>query len=761
MRDALEALEFYRIRQALADRASTFMGQEAAFAIAPKSSLEEALAQQATIAEALSYPYRLGGISDIRAPLATAREGKRLSGMELLSIAHTLEAAAALKHELLEIGEVKPHQRPGHAGTQRLSALAERIGEHTLYRRRVAESLDFDGSVKDSASPRLSQIRKRLGPLREQIQQRLYSIMDRAGSAIQERYITLRRDRYVIPVKASFQHQVPGIVLDQSDTGVTVFIEPSSVVPLNNQLYSLRLEEEAEIARILFELTGLLAQDPQIDQTLAALTELDLARAAAALTEDWGLSKPRFNTEGTYHLEQVWHPLIPGAVANDLELSQTARLLLLTGPNMGGKTALLKTLGLAVLMAQSGLYVAAKAANLAFPDKVFVDIGDEQSLEASLSTFAAHLLRLKGVLAEATPQSLVLIDELGSGTDPEEGAALAQAFLEALLERGARGLITTHLSPLKAFAQETPGVHNASMRFDLERLAPTYQLVVGTPGRSYALAIARRLGFPEALNVRAEALLGPEGGRVERLLAALEAERESLRQRLAEAEQLQGQARREREELQAQLRELEQNRQQLLEEARREAEMLVSEAQERLRQVRLRGKSEGQGKALQELMQLRGRYQKAPKPQPTFPQVTAGATVHVPEYNAQARVLEVRGSEALVQMGSVKMSLPLSSLQVLQAPQSHGGGARVKSNFDAELNLRGMTVDEALLAIDDFLTEAKSLGETPVRLLHGKGTGALRNAIREALRRDKRVETFHDAVPYEGGHGVTVVHLRR
>jgi len=748
MRDPLEALEFARIRQALADRASTFMGQEAALTLTPKPTLEEALAQQATIAEALGYPYRLGGISDIRAPLAAAREGKRLQGLELLGIAHTLEAAIQLKHELLEIGE-------------RLSAIAAQIGEHTLYRRRVAESLEEGGAVKDSASPRLAQIRKRLNPLREQIHERLYSLMDRAGNAIQERYITLRRDRYVIPVKASFQHQVPGIVLDQSDTGLTVFIEPSSVVPLNNQLYSLRLEEEAEVARILFELTGLLAQDPEIDQTLSAITALDLARAGAALAEDWKLSKPRFNLEGTYRLEGAWHPLIPNPVANDLELSQAARLMLLTGPNMGGKTALLKTLGLAVLMAQSGLYVAARSAQLSFPDQVFVDIGDEQSLEASLSTFAAHLLRLKEVLAEATPQSLVLVDELGSGTDPEEGAALSQAFLEALLERGARGLITTHLSPLKAFAQETPGVQNASMRFDLEHLAPTYQLVVGTPGRSYALAIARRLGFPEALNARAEALLGPEGGRVERLLAALEAERESLRQRLAEAEQLQSQARREREELQARLSELEHKREQLLEEARREAEGLVSEAQERLRQVRLQGKSAGQGRALQELMQLRSRYQKPAKPSPASSGVVAGATVQVPEYNAQARVLEVRGGEALVQMGSVRMSLPLASLRPLEAPKPQPAGARVKSRFDCELNLRGMTVDEALLAIDDFLTEAKSLGESPVRLLHGKGTGALRNAIREALRRDKRVENFHDAVPYEGGHGVTVVHLRR
>lgn len=320
--------------------------------------------------------------------------------------------------------------------------------------------------------PGLREIRRRVNPLREQIQDRLHQLMDRHPEAIQERFITLRRDRFVIPVRASHQNKIPGIVLDQSDSGLTVYIEPASVVPLNNQLASLRLEEEAEVNRVLFELSALLGHDQELDQTLQALTELDIARAAAVLTEDWRLVRPRLNREGLYRLEAARHPLIDNPVPNDIELTPARRILLITGPNMGGKTALLKTLGLAVLMAQCGLFVAAERAELAFPDRLFVDIGDQQSIQESLSTFAAHLLRLKEVLEKATPHSLALIDELGSGTDPEEGAALAQAFVEGLLAKGVRGLITTHLSPLKAFAQDTPGVQNAPCASTSSTCAP-------------------------------------------------------------------------------------------------------------------------------------------------------------------------------------------------------------------------------------------------------------------------------------------------
>jgi len=749
MLEVSESLDFDRVRQALAERASTVMGREALLALQPKATLEEALAQQATVAEALAYPYRLGGLSDLRPALAAAREGLRLEGPQLRAVAASLEAAVALKHELLETGE-------------HLKALAGRIGEHAFFLQRIRECLDEAGQVRDEATPRLREIRQRVNPLRERIQDRLYSLMDRHPEAIQERFITLRRERFVIPVKASHQHKLPGIVLDQSDSGLTVYIEPASVVPLNNQLASLRLEEEAEVNRVLFELSALLGHDPELDQTLRALTELDVARAAAHLAEDWGLVRPRLNQEGLYRLKAARHPLIANPVSNDLELTSTRRILLITGPNMGGKTALLKTLGLAVLMAQCGLFVAAEQAELAFPDRLFVDIGDQQSIQESLSTFAAHILRLKEVLEKATPHSLALIDELGSGTDPEEGAALAQAFLEGLLQQGVRGLITTHLSPLKAFAQDTPGVQNASMRFDLEHLRPTYQLMVGAPGQSYALSIARRLGFPRAQLERAEALLGPEGGRLERLLASLEAERERLRsQRQAAQAQLQ-EAARLQQELSQQLAELAHHKERLLEEAQAQAEQVVKEAQERIRQARERSKTQGQGQALQELIQLRSRYQRPEKTAPPKAGFQVGSVVDIPEYGSQGTIVELRGQEAVLQMGALRLSMPLARLALKEEAKAPRSAGRVphKAKITSELNLRGLTVEEALLAVDDYLAEAKATATTPVRLLHGKGTGALRNALREMLKRDRRVEHFHDAVPYEGGHGVTVVHLR-
>lgn len=753
MRDALQALDFARIRSALVERASTFMGQEALARLEPQPHLEAALSQQATVAEALAYPYRLGGIQDLRPALAAAQKGSRLEGPQLREVAGSLESAVALKHELLEVGE-------------QLSRLAQQIGEHTFFLRRIREALDESGNVRDEATPRLREIRRQVNPLREEIQNRLQTLLDRHAEAIQERFITLRRDRYVIPVKASFQHKISGIILDQSDSGLTVYMEPGAIVPLNNQLASLKLEEDAEVNRVLFELSAILANDPELETTLQALTSLDVARASANLAEDWKLVRPRLSREGPYRLRAARHPLIEHPVSNDLELTEQHRILLLTGPNMGGKSALLKTLGLAVVMAQCGLFVAAEAAEIPFPDRLFVDIGDEQSLQENLSTFATHLLRLKEVLEHATPSSLVIIDELGSGTDPEEGAALSQAFLEDLLKRGVRGLLTTHLSPLKAFAQGTPGIQNASMRFDLEHLRPTYTLVVGAPGRSYALSIARRLGFPEPGIHRAEALLGPEGGRLERLLGSLEAERERLQLERAQAEAARKQAAEQEQALRQQLAALQAQREEQLEAARQEAAALVREAQERVRQVRERAKQEGQGQALQELLALRSRYQRPTPSEPAQAGLEVGSVVQIPEYGGQGTLLELRGKDALVQMGAVRLSLPLAKLQPLEpaktpAPPHRGGGSsRAKTKLGGELNLRGLNVEEALLAVDSYLEEAQATGTSPVRLLHGKGTGALRNALREALRRDKRVESFSDAVPYEGGHGVTVVHLK-
>ena len=743
MRDVLEVLEFPRVRALLAERAKTPLGRELALALAPLPR-EEAEKRHELTGEALSYPYALPEAGALREAYGRALAGARLSGPELLKAAKALEEAMALKEELLPLKNA-------------LSQVAEGIGDHTPFLERVRKALDEEGAVKDEASPRLAQIRRELRPLRQQILDRLYALMDRHREAFQDRFVTLRRERYCVPVRAGMAQKVPGILLDESESGATLFIEPFSVVKLNNRLQALRLKEEEEVNRILRDLSERLAKDEGVPKTLEALGLLDLVQAQAALARDLGLSRPAFGER--YELYRAFHPLIPDAVRNSFALDEKNRILLISGPNMGGKTALLKTLGLAVLMAQSGLFVAAEKALLAWPDRVYADIGDEQSLQENLSTFAGHLRRLKEMLEEATPTSLVLIDELGSGTDPEEGAALSQAILEALLERGVKGMVTTHLSPLKAFAQGREGIQNASMRFDLEALRPTYELVLGVPGRSYALAIARRLALPEEVLKRAEALL-PEGGRLEALLErleaerlALEAERERLRRELSQVERL----RKALAEREARFEEERAERLKALEEEVR-AELLKVEAE--LKALKEKARNEGKRDALRELMALRERYAKKAPPPPPPPGLAPGVLVEVPSLGKRGRVVELRGEEVLVQVGPLRMSLRPQEVKPL--PEAEPGKpllAKPRREVK-EVDLRGLTVAEALLEVDQALEEARALGRSSLLPLHGRGCGALTQASREALRRDKRVESFADAPPGEGGHGVTVVALR-
>jgi len=743
VRDVLEVLEFPKVKALLATRAKTPLGQELALGLAPLSR-EEAERRHGLTQEALSYPYALPEAGALKAAWERAKAGGRLSGPELLRAAQALEEAMALKEELLPLQNA-------------LSQVAAGIGDHGAFLLRVRKALDEEGVVRDEASPRLKQIRQELHPLRQEILNRLYALMDRHKEAIQDRFVTLRRERYCIPVRAGMAHKIPGLLLDESESGATLFIEPLSVVKLNNRLYALRLQEEEEVNRILRELSQRLAEDPGVPGTLEALALLDLVQAQAALSRDLGLSRPRFG-EG-YALEEAFHPLIENPVKNSFALDETHRLLLISGPNMGGKTALLKTLGLAVLMAQSGLFVAAKRATLAWPDRVYADIGDEQSLQESLSTFAGHLKRLKEMLEGATERSLVLIDELGSGTDPEEGAALSQAILEALLARGVKGMVTTHLSPLKAFAQGREGVMNASMRFDLATLRPTYELVLGVPGRSYVLAIARRLALPEEVLRRAEALL-PEGGRLEALLEKLEAERlalieekRHLQKALEEAEAL-------KRELLAREKGFAEERQRRLKALEEEVRQRLLQVEAELKAIREKARTEGKRDALRELMALKERYAKKAPPSPPPPGLTPGQAVEVPSLGKRGRLLEIRGEEALVQVGPLKMSLKAAELKPLQEEATPKALPLRPRREVKEVDLRGLTVEEALLEVDSALEEARALGLPTLRLLHGKGTGALRQAIREFLRRDKRVEAFADAPPNEGGHGVTVVVLK-
>lgn len=750
---ALDTLDFARVREALSSRTATRYGAERARAIFPTDDGERIARELDELEDALfGVSLQLGGITDIRDHYARAQGGKVLAGGEILEVAYTLDAAMTVRRAVVS----------GSRGP--LRELAAQIGDHVAFVRRALESLDRDGQVRDDASPKLRQIRRRLAPLRGEIRDRVTALLDRWADVLQEHLVTIRRDRYVLPVKASAVNQVQGIIVDASATGQTYFVEPAAITPLNNELARLQLEEEAEVRRILLELSGLIAGESGVPLTLAMLGELDLIGAKASLARDWHLNRPERAARGEYHLSEARHPLIERAVPNDLALGET-RLLLITGPNMGGKTATLKTLGLAVAMHQCGMYVAAARVKLPVVRDILVDIGDEQSIEASLSTFAAHLRNLQQVLAHADPDTLVLIDELGSGTDPAEGAALAQAMLEQLLAQDARGVITSHLAPLKLFALETPGLKNASMGFDLEQLAPTYRLQVGQPGRSFALAIARRMGLGADITARAETILGPEGGLLESLLENLERERDALRGELESATTARRAAEAELGRVQAERAELGRRRDELLAEAHTRAEAVYADALEQVRTLRSRAREDlARPRVMEELRQLRRQAQQE-RPQPQEfkgDPLRVGSTVDVPAYGSAGQVLEVRGDELVVQLGVMKVNVRRRDVRLRQEEKvkvaAFAGTA--PSSFTRELQLRGQHVEEAIEELRDAIAEASALRETPLRVVHGKGQGVLRRLVRDYLKTDKRVASFHDAEPFQGGHGVTVVNLK-
>jgi len=767
----IEAMAFPRVLDALAERSATRFGIETAEGLRPLATVGEADARLDRVAAMLTVgEIPLGGIEDVRDLLGSARDQRLLDGSEILSIAYTLDGCERLRRSVGELDQPA------------LTEVAIRMGSFETWLRRVREQLDGEGEVRDDATPKLREIRRRLRPLRGRIREHMQSLLERYADSVQDPIVTLRRDRYVLSIRAEAQSQVPGIAIDSSDSGRTVFIEPQSVVAMNNELALLEFEERDEVRRILLELASTIAGHPDLGATFEAVGLLDLASASARLAQDWALSRAEASGSngdadgvGVVHLPVARHPLVANCVANDVVLDGARRVLVITGPNAGGKTVLLKTLGLAVVMAQSGLFVAAgqpgNPPSLPWFERVLVDIGDEQSIEASLSTYAGHLVNLSRILREADGATLVLIDELGSGTDPDEGAALSQAILEQVVATGARALVTTHLAPLKVFASEAAGVRNAAMRFDVDALEPTFELTMGQPGRSYALSIAHRLGLGETVLERARTLLGPEGERLERLLASLEAQREALSERLQEMEEARDVALQESATLQQELERLRQSEEALLAEAAARADAQLQETLQRAtRLTRTARTEEGEGRsqALEEIRKLRTDAQK--KAKPSLPKVEAsrfkaGMRVRVRSYDAEGRIAEVRSDDVLfVQLGLLRVEVASDDVEVLPEEVSASGspssGTAFASGFDTELNIRGERAEVALEKVHDFVREAAALKIPAIRILHGKGTGALRDAVREYLKREKQIERFEDAVPYEGGHGVTVAYLK-
>ncbi|MGG3835641.1 endonuclease MutS2 [Paenibacillus thiaminolyticus] len=780
----LNTMDYHKILASLANHAATGLGQQAALNLRPSSDLEEVKLRLQATDEAMTVERLKGGpplvgVKDIRGALKRARIQAMLSSTELWDISALLFAARRTKRHIAAVHEEE--------AIPLLQDLAETISDQKQLEEDIRQCIDEQGEILDQASFELAAIRRELRIGETRIREKLEAMIRSSNAAkmLQEQLITIRNDRYVIPVKQEYRSHYGGIVHDQSGSGATLFIEPEAIVAMNNKLRETKLREEREIERILSRLTeqvGLLADVLEYDT--GAVETLDFMFAKARLAREMKASLPRMNDRGFLKLRKARHPLIPAeqVVPIDVELGNTYTSILVTGPNTGGKTVTLKTIGLLNLMAMSGLFIPAEdGSQMCVFDAIYADIGDEQSIEQSLSTFSSHLTNIIRILEQMTPKSLVLLDEVGAGTDPAEGSALAIAILEHIHRLGCRMVATTHYSELKAYAYERKGVINASMEFDVQTLRPTYRLLVGVPGRSNAFAIAERLGLPKPIIDHARGEVTEEDMRVETMIASLEdnrlkaeAERETASKLRIELEAMRQKLNRELEKQEAE-REKRQEQAEakaraIVDKARREAQEIIAE----LRQLAMEGvqvKEHMLTEARKRLDEAAPEAKLAAKPKrdaKPVRRIEAGDDVRVYSLNQKGSVVELVGEEAVVQLGIMKMKVPLDDLELLSSAKSAAkpvqSGANVKrtrgESVRSELDLRGANLEEALMEVDRFLDEALLGNLGQVYIIHGKGTGILRSGIQEFLRKHKHVKSFRLGSFGEGGTGVTVVELK-
>jgi DNA mismatch repair protein MutS2 len=793
--------EWDAVRALLANETRTAMGREQALAAVPLTDLaavESALTLTTEARRALAAEGAppLDGIPDVRPVLARAvADGSVLDGTELALLIPALEAGP----------RVHAWARAIQAKAAGVARLAERVPRLSDLRDGLRRALEDDGSLTDHASPRLRSLRQQVRDRRRRLVADLERrLADEGERVFADRFVTLRHGRYVLPVKAEARARVRGIVHDRSQSGQTIFVEPEALVEANNDLVQAQREEEQEAARILAELTTAVRERlPELDAYVAVVGELDWLAARAQTAERMEASAPAIERQPRVMLRAARHPLLlaqawrdpaRAVVPVDVELSPERPLLLITGPNAGGKTIALKTLALCALMAQAGCHVpAAEGSRLPVFEGLYAIIGDEQSVAENLSTFSAFVKQIREVLAEADGRSLVLVDELGAGTDPDEGAALAQAILDELADRGTLVVATTHLEPLRAFAGSEPRARNASVEFDTATLAPTFRLRYDVPGQSYALAIAGRLGLSPALIERAQSHRSADAARVSQLIAWLD---EASR---CEAERTIAMERRESETAArlAAAREAEQaavtRAHELVERAKAQAAALLAEVKRAVATEwdRLK-RTERSRPTLEEsrrrLRDVSARVSPAPAaPVPSDVTLAPGMTVAAEHLGLRGRLVAITGESATVQSGTIHVRVPLTALRpadIVSAPASSAGrtdanggvGGTLRgspsnqtlrgSSFNQEriiapeLLLIGRTTDEARDLVEKYLDDAFMAGMTNVRLVHGKGTGALRKAVRGLLSDHPLVESFRDGEPGEGGSGATVAALK-
>lgn len=794
----LDKLEFNKIIARLKDCCASALGAEKALALTPSSRLAEVAEALAKTTEARDFLRRepslpLAGIFDIRGHLWKAEKEGILEPAELSQVASTLSAGRRLK-KLLS-GEPPNTGRPARVGTGRfLAALAGQLGTFPQLEESIAAAIDEDGEIKDTASPELRRLRRQINQLQLGIKEKLEQIVRQPElqKVLQEPIVTIRRDRYVVPIKREYQHQFAGIVHDYSASGATVFMEPMAVMRMNNELRRLEAEEEREVERILRELTSLVRSvADEAGRTVEVLAELDFCFAKGRLSLLMNGGEPEINTEGWINLVQARHPLIPGRVVPiSIHLGKDYQILIITGPNTGGKTVTLKTVGLLCLMGQAGLHLPAEdGTSIPVFREVFVDLGDEQSIEQSLSTFSSHMTNIIEILGQADRDSLVLLDELGAGTDPTEGAALGMALVEHLLARGIKAIATTHYSELKIFAYNRAGVENAAVEFDPETLMPTYRLRIGLPGRSNAFEIASRLGLDPQIVENARRFLTREELQVADLLQNLKESHLKTEEERRRAELLSRNAQNLEAELKRRQQAWKEKEGRLLRQAQEEAVEIVRraklEADGIIKQLRQLAKSEPAPREIEPaIASAREQLNKLQeKHYQEWQQVTQplssgkadfkpGDAVFIPRFNQKGQVLSEPSSsgEVQVQVGVLRLNLSQSELIPDSRPEkavpasSQAAGklmmAEKSRAISREVHLRGMLVDEALNELEKYLDDAYLAGLTPVYVVHGKGTGTLRTAVRQYLSDHPWVLGFRPAEAYEGGLGATVVELK-
>lgn len=785
MEKEFTTLEFDKVLAALAEHAVSPAAKELCLSLSPaetREDAEKALGQTAS-AEKLLLNFgapSFGSLKDVTGACARAQNGAQLAPSELLAAANVLKLTERLKKFLDE------HLDENDA----LSEDRYSLVPNNYLADKILSSFVGEDEVADGASPALREIRRKQSQARNKIKSSLDSLVrsQQTQKYLQENIVTQRNGRYVIPVKADYRSEIAGLVHDTSSSGATLFIEPMSVVNANNELSELDAKERAEIDRILSALSsevGDYAETISEDFRTARFFDFCFAKAryAAALRA----VRPELNENGIIQAEKARHPLISKdkCVPIDIALGDKYSALIVTGPNTGGKTVSLKTTGLLCLMAKSGLFVPCRdEAKIGFFDRVFADIGDEQSIEQSLSTFSAHMANISSILTQITPNSLVLMDELGSGTDPVEGAALAIAIIEQMQATGARIMCTTHYAELKLYALQTPDVENASCEFDVATLKPTYRLIIGIPGKSNAFAIASMLGISEDIINNAKFHLDNESVKVERVLADLEISKKTAQFDIERAEHIRQKAadelkkaREEREKILADAeKDAQKSRQKaldMIESARREAQVVTDEL-DRLRKEKeradfkknieaTRAATEDRLDKLEEKIETRPKEKKKPLERP----LKVGDSVRVYSMNKEGEVLEEpKNGKVMLQIGSVKMRFPLEDLEIIKPKQPKQQQttldieSRATRRAVSELDLRGVTVMEAERMVDEYIDECSLSGLKVVSVIHGKGTGALRAAVQQRLKRNKLVESYRLGTFGEGESGVTIVTLK-